>query len=65
MKKTQVVMTADLARYLISKGFPIIDLDKHRSNPTATVFIFDYTKELQNAMDIYFEASKLAKPHSA
>lgn len=65
MKKTQVVMTADLARYLISKGFPIVDLDKHRQDPKVTVFIFNYSKGLQDAMDIYFGAKKIAKQYSA
>lgn len=58
-------MTVDLAKYLISKGFPIIDLDKHRKDSNGTVFIFKYTNELQNAMDIYFQAKKLSKQLSA
>lgn len=59
-KKTQVIMTAEMAKYLISRGFHIIDLDQDRRNPQATVFIFKYSKELQEAMDIYFKAKKLS-----
>jgi hypothetical protein len=64
MKKTQCVMTADLARYLIMKGFNIIDLDQHRNNPTATVFIFAYSQQLQEAMDLYFDFKSTNKKHA-
>lgn len=58
-------MTADLARYLINKGFSIIDLDQHRKDPKVTIFIFNYTKELQDAMDIYFDVKKMVKHQTA
>ena len=65
MKKTQVVMTAHLARHLLNKGFHIIDLDKHRLDSKMTTFIFEYSAELQEAMDVYFEALKIAKRKNA
>lgn len=58
MKQTQVVMTADLARYLINQGFNIIDLDAAKRDSKQTVFIFKYSDELQKAMDIYFATKK-------
>ena len=54
MKKRQVILSVDMAKYLIGKGFSIVDLDLSKKDGKSTVFVFDYSEKLQNAMDYYF-----------
>ena len=40
MKKTKLILSLQLAKWLLTNGFTIVDLKPNRNNPTASVYVF-------------------------
>ena len=38
--QTKIIIQADLARHLLSKGFQIVDIKAKKENPHETIFVF-------------------------
>lgn len=55
------VRSAKLAKELINKGFIVKDIKPSRSNPEATVFLFERTDELMNIVQEYFDKEQEEK----
>ena len=45
-KKYVSVFNAKIARNLLKKGIPIVDIKPFKENPDKTIFIFDRTQEV-------------------
>jgi len=50
VKDTQLVFNPSIARELVQMGFKIVDLKEHRQNKSKTVFVFEYSKQLENEL---------------
>lgn len=55
------VRSAKLAKELINKGFIVKDIKPSRSNPEATVFLFERTDELMKIVQEYFDKEQEEK----
>lgn len=38
--ETKLILQGDLARYLLKKGYQIVDIKAKKENPQSTVFVF-------------------------
>lgn len=50
MKKNYKIFTLKLANMLVKRGFQIIDWEINTNRPNFKVFIFENSKELQDAI---------------
>lgn len=46
--KYKIIIKPPIARLLLHKGNPIIDIKPNKENPTETVFVFEDTEKLKN-----------------
>jgi len=53
VKDTKAVFNPAIAKKLVQMGFKIVDLKEHRENKIRTIFIFEYSKELENELIQY------------
>lgn len=49
-KQCKVILSPIMARYLVKKNFRITDLKPHKDNLLQTVFVFENSEELHQAM---------------
>ncbi len=49
--ETKIILQGDLARYLLKKGYQIIDIKPKRENPQSTVFVFKVEKGFFEELD--------------
>lgn len=47
MLKVKVVAENKIARLLIKSGFKVVDIKPHKDDSKRTVFVFEYTPELE------------------
>ena len=47
--ETKIIFQGDLARYLLKKGYQVVDIKARKDNPQASVFVF---KVEEGLMDI-------------
>jgi len=58
MRQTYVCKRPRLCRYLMSRGFAPYQTTEDRSNPRYTVWLFDHTPDLAEAVLDYFSQPK-------
>ena len=59
----KIVFNPSIARQMLHKGNPIIDIKKNRDNPRETVFIFEKTEKFrQDLTSIINKEGKFSKP---
>ncbi len=46
--KYKIIIKPPIARMLLQKGNPIIDIKPNKNSPTETVFVFESTDKLKN-----------------
>lgn len=54
----KIIYTGKLARYLLRKGFKIVDIKPMNTDPKRSVFIFESSNELINTIHNYKLNSK-------
>ena len=47
---------------LIYLGFPLLRLETNSTTPSRTVFVFKYSAEIENAIDMYWNDGHLVEP---
>ena len=52
------VISPKLARFLIKMGFIIKDIRPNRNIPTATIFLFERSQELEKQIEIFKKDGK-------
>lgn len=57
-KQSQIVYSLAMTNYLINKGFHIIEVKFHKYKQNTTVFFFENTQELQDAIADYIQFHK-------
>lgn len=64
-KQFKVVLSPIMARYLVKNSFRITDLKPHKDNPLQTVFVFENSEELHQAMKDFQDNMKLKETETA
>lgn len=54
-KNSKCIFSPQLAQYLLQCGFRIIDLKPKRNSSRETVFVFEYSKGLEEQIVIWLE----------
>jgi hypothetical protein len=55
MQETKLILSPQIARYLLKRGFPIKDIKPDKKDENKTVFIFKYDDGLFKAIQDYKE----------
>lgn len=55
----QVILSLQLANYLMEEGFNVIEIDFHRYKPNHLIYVFENSPELHDAMDNYKRTKEL------
>lgn len=54
-KTSKLIFSPQLAQYLLQCGYRIVELKPKRDNPRDTVFVFEYSKGLEEQIGVWLE----------